>query len=181
MHTRELCDAREAATAVRAHLAALPVELGRAVLAGRSRSAHLVRLCVDARRGRRAHVERELDRWTRPSGAVEAFDRGWRARALVDPAVARFVVSGTSAEVRAAWRAQARLVEHRVPAAVPQVLAPGRAEFAVPFARRGARSAAHLAEILADRLLERVEPALNDAWTGPDGTVHAIPRGARLV
>jgi hypothetical protein len=196
MHTRELCDAREAASAVRAHLVALPADLGRAVLAGRSRSVHVARLCGNARRERRAHVERELDRWTRPSGAVEAMDGGWRARERIDAAAARFVVTGSPAEVRSVWRAQARLVEHRVPAAVPQVLVPGRAEFAVPSARRGAGSVARLAELFADRLLadgllsdgrlagrrrEGVEPDQSVAWTGPDGTVHAIPRGARQL
>jgi hypothetical protein len=183
VHTREHLASRERVFAVLVYLAALP-PAWRRELAPHG-TAHL---CADlderSRAARRRYVERELDRWTRPSGAVR-FERGvWVARAPQADAAPRWCVDTSRAEARAAWLAQARLFEQRVPCAAPATFDGARATFSLALGRRGARDESELAALLADRgLADRGTDGRcfqgARQWRAPDGTVILVPSGAR--
>jgi len=82
---------------------------------------------------------------------------------------------GDRAQLRARWLGAARLVEHRIPAALPAAFAPGTRSIPAWTAfeppEEGARSAAELRETLADRRLALLHPEL--ARSG--GGVYLLP------
>lgn len=183
---------------------------------GARRRAWLRDLLEQARIERRDQVERDLDRWLRPSGIARVASQragttaGASVDVLPDPAagdaapLAVFELRGTRATLRDAWLAQARICEHRIPAARPARLwlesrenqsvhagSAWRAHFGVhatadPFAPADARDPlAMLAARLgpgaaAGRLLTRTA-ARTRRWTAPDGTVHLVPLAAQVA
>ncbi|MBL8861418.1 MAG: phosphotransferase [Planctomycetes bacterium] len=153
---------------------------------------------------RRARVAAESDRWLRASGAVAPhrepglvlwFPTTLGPASALAAARATLAGAGSSAyrvvhgrRARGAWLAQARLVEHGIPAAQPLAFVerPRRvAVFAQPRGARAprdgsasdARALGALAGALFDRGLCLGAPA---AAIGADGRAHALP-GAGLV
>lgn len=125
----------ELARAARAWWEALPSDLRHA---SGERRALVRRVFAESRDERREQVERDLDRWSRASGAVRVEDGALVARvpdrqgaidlvrAASEPREARdatedrdLVLHGDRRAVEHAWVVQARLVEHRIPAARP--------------------------------------------------------------
>jgi hypothetical protein len=178
VHTRELLAPRERVYAVLVFLAALP-PAWRAELAPHGTARLLAELHERSRAARRRYVERELDRWTRPSGAVRFAQGVWVARAAHAVGAPRWCVDTSPTEARAAWLAQARLFEQRVPCAVPATFDGARATFTLALGRRGARDESELAALLADRALDASSIHGARQWRAPNGTLFLVPSGAR--
>ncbi|MEZ5979393.1 MAG: lipopolysaccharide kinase InaA family protein [Planctomycetota bacterium] len=135
-----------------------------------------------ARLVRRAQVEAELDRWLRTSGVALRSDDGTLRRRGGDDGEVALEVRGAGA--REHWLAQARLLEHRVPAARPLRLERDRALF--DLGGPSAADAAGLGALVRDRALDRDDAGratlrLQEQRTAPDGTVRFVPRAARVV
>jgi hypothetical protein len=177
VHTREHLAARERVFAVLAFLAALPAAW-RGVLAPQGTQRLLDELDARSRAARRGYVERELDRWTRASGAVRLEHGVWVARAPHDVASPRWSVASSRDAARSAWLVQARLFEHRVPCAAPSTFDGACATFALPRDRRGASDAGALAAMLVDRGLGSAPKNGAAPWRAPDGTFVLVPSGA---
>jgi|GEM_PF-6111358 len=133
--------------------------------------------------------------------ALVARDTPWTARAttrattersVAEPSTATLELRGSRRALEHAWIVQARLVEHRVPAARPLRLerdahGDARATFALDagassFAPRGVEPLALLAERLGAgpraTALVRTTRTSTRAFTDADGALHLVPRDA---